>query len=95
MQLIEVPESRGELAAELQKTGASVTEHREDRYFGDANTVVLALEISNSLLSILATALTLWSAEKQVVIKVNGVEYLSSKSATEVDKKNITQALTQ
>jgi hypothetical protein len=73
MIVLELPEIQAEeLRTLLESNGKAVEMIYEERFFGDATIVTLVIENTESIVAILAGAITLYDKIKVVVRKPNG-----------------------
>jgi hypothetical protein len=73
MIVLEIPETQAEeLNVLLESNGHPAEMIYEERFFGDANIVTMVLENTESIVAILAGAITLYDKIKVVVRKPDG-----------------------
>jgi len=96
MDVIQIPEEDlGDLQAELTKAGIAFTVGKEERYFGDADTVSLVIDAAKALAAIVPPLLAFLSSRKRKKLLINGIEITVNNPLTEADKEALRRALSQ
>ena len=84
-----------DLEVALRDCGLPFTVAKEERYFGDAHTVSVVLDIAKNVFALLPPLLAFFASRKRNKVVINGIEIKSSHPLTDADKEKIKQALSQ
>lgn len=91
---LEIPKSHIQgFATALELTGALVTIAEEERFFGDAGSVIVMVEFIPDVLSSVADAISIYAASRVVSFKINQKSVSIEGSAGSELKAEISQAL--
>jgi hypothetical protein len=82
-----------DLLQELTNAGIPASLHKEERYFGDPTDLVMVLDITNDLLGIAVSIITLWTIKHKSNIKINGEEHIPT--TEEADEESVKRKLSQ